>query len=65
MPEENTRSLGARYMTAWQDHLVTLRARIENVADRDYWASVGGAANSGYLVLGAPRTFMLTGTIEF
>jgi iron complex outermembrane receptor protein len=57
--------IGARYMTAWQDHLVTLRARIENVTNRDYWASVGGAANGGYLVLGAPRTFMLTGTIEF
>jgi iron complex outermembrane receptor protein len=57
--------IGARYMTAWQDHLVTLRARIENLTNRDYWASVGGAANGGYLVLGAPRTFMLTGTIEF
>ncbi|MDR1164054.1 MAG: TonB-dependent receptor, partial [Candidatus Accumulibacter sp.] len=57
--------MGARYLTTWRDHLVTIRARIENVGDRDYWASVGGAANSGYLVLGAPRTFMLTGAIEF
>ena len=57
--------LGARYLTAWQDHLLTLRARIENVTDRDYWASVGGYPNNGYLTLGAPRTFMLTGTIEF
>jgi iron complex outermembrane receptor protein len=57
--------VGARYMTAWQDHLVTLRARIENVTNRDYWASVGGYPNNGYLTLGSPRTFMLTGTIEF
>jgi iron complex outermembrane receptor protein len=57
--------VGARYMTAWQNHLLTLRARIENLTDRDYWASVGGAAGGGYLTLGAPRTFMLTGTIEF
>jgi iron complex outermembrane receptor protein len=42
--------IGARYLTEWQNRLVTLRARIENVADRDYWASVGGAANSGLLL---------------
>ncbi|MDR2450314.1 MAG: TonB-dependent receptor, partial [Candidatus Accumulibacter sp.] len=57
--------IGARYLVAWQDHLVTLRARIENLGNRDYWASVGGYPDNGYLVLGAPRTFLLTGTIEF
>jgi iron complex outermembrane receptor protein len=57
--------IGARYLAAWQDHLITLRARIENVSDRDYWASVGGYPNNGYLVLGAPRTLMLTATFDF
>ena len=54
--------LGARYLTEVQGRVVTLRANIQNVADRNYWASVGG---SGYLVLGAPRTFMLSATIDF
>jgi iron complex outermembrane receptor protein len=44
---------------------VTLRARIDNVADRDYWASVGGYPGSGYLVLGNPRTFSLTASVNF
>jgi iron complex outermembrane receptor protein len=58
--------VGARYLVAvGQNRLLTLRARIENLTDRDYWASVGGVPNNGYLVLGAPRTFMLTGSLEF
>ncbi len=57
--------LGLRYMTGWSDHLVTLRARLENVADQDYWSSVGGYPGQGYLVSGAPRTFMLSASVNF
>lgn len=57
--------IGARYVADVQGRLVTLRARIDNVADRNYWASVGGYPNSGYLVLGTPRTFSLTASLDF
>ena len=38
---------------------MTLRARVDNLTDRSYWASAGGFPGAGYLVLGAPRTFCL------
>jgi iron complex outermembrane receptor protein len=57
--------IGARYLFALGEQLVTVRARIENVADRDYWSSVGGYPGAGYLVSSMPRTFMLTGSAEF
>jgi len=45
--------------------MLVLRARVENLTNRDYWMSVGGYPGSGYLVLGAPRTFMLSASMEF
>ncbi|MGI4777936.1 MAG: TonB-dependent receptor [Janthinobacterium lividum] len=57
--------IGARYLMEVAGKLVTLRARIDNVADRNYWASVGGYPGSGYLVLGNPRTFSLTAAVDF
>ena len=57
--------IGARYMAEIQDRLVTFRARIDNVADRDYWASVGGFPGQGYLTVGAPRTVSLSATVDF
>jgi iron complex outermembrane receptor protein len=57
--------LGARYLTEVNGRLVTIRARVDNVADRNYWSSVGGYPGSGYLVLGNPRTFSLTASIDF
>ena len=57
--------IGARYTTEVQGRMVTLRGRIDNVADRNYWGSVGGYAGAGYLVLGAPRTFSLTASVDF
>ncbi|HKE92777.1 MAG TPA: TonB-dependent siderophore receptor [Povalibacter sp.] len=57
--------LGARYATAALGRPTTLRARIENVADNDYWASVGGYPGSNYLVLGSPRTFVLSASVDF
>ncbi len=57
--------IGARYVTEVGGKLVTFRGRIDNVADRSYWASVGGYPNAGYLVLGNPRTFSLTASLDF
>ena len=42
-----------------------LRARVENIANRNYWSSVGGYPGNGYLVLGGPRTFMLSASMDF
>ena len=61
----NRLDLGVRYMTEVQGKLLTLRARVDNVADRNYWASVGGYPGNGYLVLGAPRTFTLSASMDF
>ncbi|MFD0914103.1 TonB-dependent receptor [Methylophilus luteus] len=61
--------IGARYATDIKGHLVTVRGRIDNLTDRDYWASAGGSAsdtaNFGYLVLGAPRTVTVSAQLDF
>ena len=57
--------LGARYLSEIGGRLVTWRARINNATDKDYWASVGGYPGSGYLVLGTPRTVVVSATIDF
>lgn len=65
VPSWTRLDLGARYVTTVAEQMVTFRARIDNVTDRDYWASVGGYPGYGYLVLGAPRTFTLSATVNF
>lgn len=65
VPSWTRLDLGARYVTMVAEQMVTFRARIDNVTDRDYWASVGGYPGYGYLVLGAPRTFTLNATVNF
>lgn len=57
--------LGARYSLAWADKTMTVRARIDNVTDRNYWASVGGSFDANYMVLGGPRTFVLSASLDF
>lgn len=57
--------LGARYRVVVEDRDVTLRARLDNVTGRDYWASVGGFPNANYMVLGAPRTLSVSATVDF
>ncbi len=57
--------LGARYVARIADRDVTLRARIDNVADRNYWASAVVSSDSGALVLGAPRSVTLSATVGF
>jgi len=60
-----TVDIGARYIVALGNQDLTLRARVHNLFDRDYWSSVGGFPGNGYLVLGAPRTVSLTATVDF
>jgi iron complex outermembrane recepter protein len=57
--------LGARYITDIGGQVMTLRARIDNVTNRDYWASAGGFPGANYLVLGAPRTLTVTASFDF
>lgn len=56
--------VGARYVMEVGGRLVTLRGRVDNVTDRDYWASSGGFPGRGYLVMGAPRTVSLSASID-
>ncbi len=57
--------LGARYQTQLADFPLTVRARVENLTDDNYWASVGGYPGSNYLVLSAPRSISLSATLAF
>ncbi|MCA1325102.1 TonB-dependent receptor [Herbaspirillum sp. alder98] len=57
--------LGARYITRIANHAVTFRGSVENLANRSYWESAGGASNSGYLVLNTPRTFVTSVSVDF
>src|SRR5690606_25925854 len=58
--------LGVRHQFTLADsRTVTFRARLENVTDRNYWASAGGYPGAGYLTVGAPRTLLLSATFDF
>ena len=58
--------LGARYtLPLGNATLLTLRGRVENVTGEDYWASAGGFPDAGYLTVGAPRTWLLSATLNF
>jgi len=65
LPSWSRLDIGANYVTRFMDRGLTLRARIDNVTDKNYWASAGGYPNYGYLVLGAPRSVVVSATIDF
>lgn len=65
IPSWTRLDMGARYALSFADKVITVRARIDNVTDRDYWASVGGSYDANYLVLGGPRTFTLSASLDF
>lgn len=52
--------VGARYTTALAGKPVVLRANLENIADKAYWVVAGG-----YATVGAPRTLMLSASVDF
>ena len=57
--------LGARYAFDIGPCKVTVRGRIDNATNRNEWVSAGGFPGAGYLVLGTPRTFVVSGTVGF
>jgi iron complex outermembrane receptor protein len=65
LPSWTRFDLGANYLTRFMDRDLTLRARVDNAFDRNYWASAGGYPGAGYLVLGAPRTVSVSATVDF
>jgi iron complex outermembrane receptor protein len=65
LPSWNRLDIGANYATHILDRNVTFRARVDNITDKNYWASAGGYPGSGYLVLGAPRTVTVSATFDF
>ncbi|OWT66267.1 TonB-dependent receptor [Candidimonas nitroreducens] len=54
--------VGARYATKVSATPVVFRAGIHNLFDKNYWEGVN---SPGTITLGAPRTFMLSATIDF
>ncbi|HMM77275.1 MAG TPA: TonB-dependent siderophore receptor [Gammaproteobacteria bacterium] len=65
IPSWTRLDLGARYATRLGGQALVVRGRIENIGDRDYWASAGGFPGANYLVLGAPRSFILSASMDF
>jgi iron complex outermembrane receptor protein len=65
IPDWTRLDVGARYILDLGNQQITIRARIDNLTNRNYWASAGGYPGSSYLTVGAPRTFMLSGSINF
>ncbi|AVR97151.1 TonB-dependent receptor [Pseudoduganella armeniaca] len=61
IPSWTRLDLGARYQTRIDGRDTTLRASVANVANRDYWS---GVASYGAFVQGAPRTLLLSATID-
>ncbi|MFK7702331.1 TonB-dependent receptor [Pseudomonas caspiana] len=55
--------LGARYTFTVDKRDITLRANVENVANKAYWASASTANN--YLTQGTPRTLKVSATVDF
>jgi iron complex outermembrane receptor protein len=61
LPTWNRFDVGARYNFKVDQRDVTVRATVENVANKDYWASAQG----GFLTQGDPRLVKLSGSIDF
>ncbi|WNF53666.1 TonB-dependent receptor [Pseudomonas sp. SG20052] len=58
--------VGARYAFKVEENNITLRANIENVADKRYWSSAGASDDSEPgLTLSTPRTYLLSATVDF
>lgn len=62
LPSWTRTDLGIRYKTIIATKETTIRANLINAFDKEYWS--GAASYSGF-VLGAPRTLLLSATIDF
>jgi len=56
--------LGGRYSFGVGDRLLTVRANVENVTNKNYWSSVGGEPGPTIFVLATPRTFLLSMSVD-
>lgn len=65
LPSWTRLDLGARYELKMGEKTLTFRGRVDNVTDKNYWASVGGSFGANYLVLGGPRTFVVSASLDF
>lgn len=61
LPSWNRFDAGARYKLKLAEKDLTLRVNVENISNKNYWAS----ANGGYLTQGEPRLVKFSGTIDF
>ncbi|MCK9509607.1 TonB-dependent siderophore receptor [Advenella sp. S44] len=61
VPGRTVFDVGARYATKVAGNPVTLRAAVTNVTNKAYWAKPHFTS----LALGAPRTFMLSASMDF
>jgi iron complex outermembrane recepter protein len=61
IPGWTTFDAGARYVTQISGNKITLRANVMNLADKNYWNSV----SRSFITMGAPRTALLSATIDF
>ncbi|QXH49829.1 TonB-dependent siderophore receptor [Pseudomonas fakonensis] len=61
LPTWNRFDVGARYKLKVSEKDLTLRVNVENLTDKNYWAS----ANGGYMTQGDPRLVKFSGTIDF
>ncbi len=66
VPAWNRMDLGMGYTTKISgDNSLSVHARLENIANNNYWSSVGGFPGASYLTLGNPRTFVISATLNF
>ncbi|WP_407174758.1 TonB-dependent receptor [Bradyrhizobium sp. STM 3562] len=61
IPDWTRLDLGARYTTQINGRKTVFRANVQNVTGADYWSSV---ASFGTFFLGAPRTYLLSMTVD-
>jgi iron complex outermembrane receptor protein len=54
---------GVRYVVGLGGQVITLRGRVDNIANKAYWANVGNTNSA--LVQGGPRVFITTASVDF
>lgn len=66
IPDWQRFDLGARYVFENQGKPITIRFNVQNVLDRNYWATAFSNFPSNHgLNMGVPRTFLLSTTFNF
>ena len=62
-----TLNVGARYTTRVAGRPVALRASIDNLTNKAYWGGSWGASGDSGISggLGAPRTFLVSASVDF